>query len=221
MNRQMIIGFTTEGNTDVRFLESIVQRSFESIAFECDGQIEVLPVQYIEKQTGDFTEVVKLYAQQAAERGIMVLCVHCDADERTDTGTFKHRIEPAFTVICNTEGRSLCKTLVPIVPVVMTEAWMLCDTELLKAEIGTDKSDVDLGIDRFPEEYNDPKECIQNAIRIGRQGFTKRRRGDLRISELYLPIGQQLSLSRLETLPSYRKFKEAVRYAFKEWNYLR
>jgi hypothetical protein len=221
MNRQIIIGFTTEGTTDVRFLESIIQRSFESIAFECDGQIEVLPVQYIEKQSGSFLEVVRLYAQKAAQRGIMVLCVHCDADAKADTDTFKDKIDPAFDMICNTEGSSLCKTLVPIVPVAMTEAWMLSDTELLKAEIGTDKNDADLGIDRFPEDYSDPKECIQNAIRIGRQDLTKRRRRDLSISELYLPIGQQVLLSRLESLPSYRKFREAVRYSFKQLKYLR
>ena len=56
MSRQIIIGLTTEGSTDVRFLESVIQRSFEYVAFECRGQIEVLPVQYIEKETGEFVE---------------------------------------------------------------------------------------------------------------------------------------------------------------------
>ncbi len=221
MNRRVIIGFTTEGTTDVRFLESIIQRSFEDVAFECEGQIEVLPVQYIEKQSGDFLGAVKRYAQQAVERGIMVLCIHRDADDTTDTNTFTHKINPAFAVAYNTEGNHLCKTLVAIVPVAMTEAWMLSDTQLLKSEIGTDKSDAELGIDRFPELYSNPKECIQNAIRIGRQELTKRRRRNLTISELYLPLGQQISLTKLNDLPSYRKFREAVRRAFKELNYLR
>jgi hypothetical protein len=220
MNKQVIIGFTTEGATDVRFLESIIQRCFEAVAFECDGQIEVLPVQYIEKEKGEFVEVVKRYAQQAEEHGIMVLCVHCDADDTTDTKTFEYKINPAFSAVFTTEGSHLCKNLVAIVPVAMTEAWMLIDTALLKAEIGTDKNDAELGADRFPETYANPKERIESAIRIARQDLTKRRRRDLAISELYSPIGQKISLSKLENLPSYLKFKEAVRNAFKKLNYL-
>ena len=148
MSKQIIIGFTTEGTTDVRFLESVIQRSFEDVAFECSGQVEVLPVQYIEKENGDFVEVVKYYAQQAEERGIMVLCVHADADDTTDTNTFNYKINPAFIAVNDMQEEPLCKNLVAIVPVQMTEAWMLSDKELLKAEIGTSKSDEELGIDR-------------------------------------------------------------------------
>ena len=71
MTRQITIGFTTEGRTDVRFLESIIQRSFEGVAFECKGKIEVLPVQHIPKQSGDFMDVVKKYAIEADEIGII------------------------------------------------------------------------------------------------------------------------------------------------------
>jgi len=101
MNKQIIIGFTTEGPTDNRFLESIIQRSFEDVAFECTGNIEVLPVQYIKKQSGAFIEVVKNYAHQADELGIMVLCVHADADSITDDATFNNKINPAFIAVDN------------------------------------------------------------------------------------------------------------------------
>jgi hypothetical protein len=220
MSKQIIIGFTTEGPTDIRFLESIIQRSFEAIAFECDGQVEILPVQCIEKQEGDFVKTVKCYAQQAKERGIMVLCVHTDADSTTDTGTFNNKINPAFTAVENAQREHLCKNLVPIVPVRMTEAWMLSDKELLKAEIGTRKSHEDLGINRPPEVYADPKQAIKTAIRVARQDQTRRRRRDLTVAELYSPIGQKISLTKLERLPSYQKFKEAVRDAFRKLNYL-
>ncbi len=220
MNKQVIIGFTTEGITDVRFLESIIQRSFEDVAFECEGQIEILPVQYIEKQRGDFVEAVKIYAQRAEKRGIMVLCVHTDADDATDTNIFNYKIKPAFTAVDNAPGEHFCKNLVAIVPVQMTEAWLLSDKELLKAEIGTRKSNEDLGINKSPEIYADPKQTIETAIRIARQDLTKRRRRNLTIAELYSPIGQKISLNTLEKLPSYQKFKEAVRDAFRKLNYL-
>jgi len=220
MSRQIIIGLTTEGSTDVRFLESVIQRSFEYVAFECRGQIEVLPVQYIEKETGEFVESAIKSARKADEQGIMVLCVHADADDRTDSNTFNFKINPTVTAIQNLLEESVCKNLVAIVPVQMTEAWMMSDKELLKAEIGTDKSDIELGIDRLPEVYDDPKQAIETAIRIGRQNFPRRRRHKLTISELYAPIGQKIALNTLEDLPSYQKFKEAVRGAFIKFNYL-
>lgn len=219
MSRQIIIGLTAEGTTDVRFLESVVQRSFEAVALECSEQIEVFPVLYIEKQTGDFVQVVKTYAREAEKRGVMVLCVHTDADDATDAKTFNSKIIPAFTAVLNTND-DLCKNLVAIVPIQMTEAWMLSDKNLIKFEIGTDKSDVELGIDKFPEVYSNPKQVLEDAIRIARQDLTKRRRRELTIAELYSPIGHKLALNSLENLPSYQKFKEAVRWAFRILNYL-
>lgn len=115
---------------------------------------------------------------------------------------------------------SVCKNLVAVVPVQMTEAWMLSDTSLLKKEIGTDKTDVELCIEKHPERYNDPKEVIRNAIRIGRQEFSRRSRHKLSIEELYAPIGQKISLASLETLPSYQKFRKTVRNSFKMMNLL-
>ncbi len=220
MIRQVIIGFTTEGSTDVRFLKSVIQRTFEDVAFECSGQVEVLPVQYIEKQNGNFIEVVKHYAQKAEKLGVMVLCVHADADEPTDAKAFNDKLNPAFDAIKTQQGEDACKNLVATVPVQMTEAWMLSDKDLLKVEIGTTKNDAELGLHRLPELYTNPKEAIESAIRIARQDLTKRRRHKLTIAELYLTIGQKVSLNKLENLHSYQKFKEAVRIAFQELGYL-
>ncbi|KAF0250032.1 MAG: hypothetical protein FD167_568 [bacterium] len=220
MIRQLIIGFTTEGTTDVRFLESVIQRSFEGIAFECDGQIEVLPVQYIKKQSGSFVTVVQTCAQQAQEQGVMVLCIHTDADDIADTNAFDYKISPAFTSINNMREDNLCNNLVAIVPVQMTEAWMLSDKRLLKSEIGTSKSDIELGIHRPPEDYSDPKQAIEEAIRIARQDLPRHRRRELSIGELYSIIGQKIELDMLANLPSYQKFKAAVRNAFRRLNYL-
>lgn len=218
--KQVIIGFATEGPTDVRFLESIIQRSFEDVAFECNGQVEVLPVQYIEKQSGGFIDMVKNCARRSEELGIMVLCIHADAEGASDANTFNNKIKPAFSVIDATMNEPVCKNLVTIVPVQMSEAWMLSDKDLLKTEIGTNKSNLELGLHRAPESYSDPKKAIDDAIRTARQATTRRRRHELTIAELYLPIGQKITLDKLEKLSSYKKFKEAVRGAFRKLNYL-
>lgn len=221
MTPQLIIGFITEGSTDYRFLESVIQRTFEEVAFDCDGQIEILPVQYLEKKTGDFNSQIEQHAQKAYEIGISVLCIHTDADSDTDSDTFSFKIIPAFNALKVNPNEKLCKNLVPIVPIQMIEAWMLADKELLKNEIGTQKTDVELGIHKTPESMTDPKQVIQEAIRIGRQDLAKKRRRDLSIVELYQIIGSTVNIDKLNTLPSFRKFKGAVRNALKDLNYLR
>jgi len=138
----------------------------------------------------------------------------------TDAKVFNDRINPAFNAVKNLPGEYVCKNLVATVPVQMTEAWILSDKVLLKAEIGTGNSYVELGIHKSPEVYADPKQTIEAAIRIARLDLTRRRRHKLTIAELYLPIGQKVSLNKLENLPSYQKFKEAVRIAFQELGYL-
>lgn len=110
--------------------------------------------------------------------------------------------------------------MVAIIPIQETEAWLLADKELLKQEIGTNKTDNELGINRQPEEIANPKEVIETAIRIARADMTRRRRSQLTITDLYLPIGQSVDLEKLELLSSYRDFKNNIREAFIQLNLL-
>nr|WP_287673196.1 MULTISPECIES: DUF4276 family protein [unclassified Microcystis] len=158
-------------------------------------------------------EKAKQYAIQAVEKGAMVLCFHADADDKTDENAFKERINLAFNAIKSDE-RDLCKNLVAIVPIQMTEAWILADKELLKKELCTNKSDSELAIDKEPESFSNPKETIKNAINKAREGMTKRYRNKLKIDDLYSPLATTIELSKLESLSSYKKFEEAVRDIF-------
>lgn len=217
---QVIIGFATEGTTDVRFLESIIQRTFEEVAVECKGDIQVMPIQSLEKVTGEsFVEMVLEYAKRSIEHGVMVLCIHTDADGSDDRKAFTYKITPAFESVQHTIA-DICKILVAIVPVQMTEAWMLADPDLLKHEIGTSKDTSELGLDRAPEAFSNPKAAIEEAIRIARANFPARRRHKLTIAELYQPLGQKIQLKTLERLTAYQKFKEAVREAYRQLHYL-
>jgi len=219
MIKQLIIGFCTEGSTDKRFLESIIQRTFEKIAFESKGQIDILPVLYLEKEKGSFVEIVNLYAQKSFELGIMILCVHTDADNISNKHVFEHKIQPAFEKIINDDNANVCTNLVAIVPVQMTEAWMLADTTLLKNEIGTTKTNAELRIEQNPEQLTNPKKNIKEAIIIARQNA--RRRKKLLIGELYQPIGQKIDLNKLKKLTSYQKFENSAKEALKKMNYLK
>lgn len=219
MSNIIIAGFTTEGSTDVRFLKSIIQRTFEDVASECDSEIEVHDIQHIPTGKETFSEEVLRAANNAFKIGAMILCVHTDADDENDIRAFRERIDPAFQYIIENEN-DICKNLVAIVPVRMTESWMLADKTLFKEEIGTTLSDRKLGLENSPEAMSNPKEIIKAAIRIAFENLPRRRRRP-DITELYLPLGQKVRLQNLSNLPSYQKFKENIRVAFKKLNYLK
>lgn len=215
----LTIAYSVEGPTDVRFLHNIIQRTFEEIAFLCDGEIDVYQATHIPNpKKGGYVDNVIEIARQANDMGINVLCIHADADADRDLSAFENRINPAFDAV-KKSPLSLCKNLVAIVPVQMSEAWMLADPDLLRDELDTKKSNAYLGIARAPETIADPKMVIQEAVSLSQNDKPKKSR-TLTIGELYQPIGQKISLEALDALPSYRKFKSSVTQVFRQLNYL-
>ena len=223
MSQTIIVGYTTEGSTDRRFLESIIERTFAYVGFECRKQIEIVaPVTFIKRGNGDtFPDQIIECASDAHENGIMVFCVHVDADAPNRNKVMESKIVPLMLAVEKlTTVNTHCKNIVLVIPVRMTEAWMLADKQLLKDEIGTDLADADLEIDGAPERHANPKEVIEKAIRIARATVALRRRRDLLIGELYQPIGQKLSIESLLRIPSYIEFTNSVRDAYRTLNYL-
>lgn len=216
--RQIFIGFTTEGSTDVRFLEKILERTFEEIAYECLTDVEpvIWPLN-IDKTGLTFKEYALKAAQQGVDEiGMMILCIHSDADDATNQNVLDNKIAPALELIKAQQDNSICKVLVPVIPVQMMESWMLADKDLLKKEIGTAKTDNELKIDRVPETIADPKATIEEAIRIAQQEKTKRKRKELKIGDIYLAMGQKITIEKLNQLQSYRQFQENIRQAYRE-----
>lgn len=220
MRNLLFVGLVTEGNTDIRFLESIIKKTFDSIAFDAVGDIEIELVSITLNKTNFVEDVLTAARKGVEEYGITVLCVHTDADDINDNSVYQNKITPALNALKKDTNPDICHNLVPVVPVQMTESWMLADKDLLKKQIGSTLTDFQLGIHKAPETISDPKRTIAEAIRIARQGITQRRRSDLTISDLYLPIGQNMNLIKLELLPSYLKFKNDVVRIFKILNYL-
>lgn len=222
MARQVFIGLVAEGPTDIRFLPSVIERTFVEVAFDCDNDIEpYVRCLNVDKVKLGFSEYVEKASRQGVEEmGMDILCVHTDADSEDTKKAYSERINPARKFLLDKQGE-LCRNLIPVVPVRMVEAWMLADKELLKQEIGTRISNEELGISRMPELYPNPKETIIQAISKSRQGMAKRRRKDLDISELYASIGTKIELDKLRELSSYRQFEEEVREAYKALGLLR
>lgn len=216
--KQVFIGYTTEGRTDVRFLEKIIERTFQEIAFECFGDVEPVIWPLKVDRTGlTFSEYALKASQQGVDEiGMMILCIHSDADAPTNQDVLDNKIIPAKELIIAQSDDTTCKVMVPVIPVQMMESWMLADKTLLKNEIGTTKTDNELKIDRAPETIADPKAVIEEAIRIARQEKTKRKRRKLNISDIYLAMGQKITIEKLEQLQSYKQFQDDIRIAYRE-----
>lgn len=216
--RQVFIGYTTEGTTDERFLETIIERTFVDIAFECLVDVEpVVKFLNVDKIGLGFSDYVCKASQQGVDEiGMMVLCVHADADAKTIENVIDNKFNPAQKQLDSENDNTTCKIIVPVIPIQMMESWMLADKQLFKTEIGTKLTDSELKINKDPESFSDPKSVIEEAIRISRLHLTKKRRKKLTIGEIYMPIGQKVSIKELETIPSYRCFQEQVRIAYRK-----
>lgn len=222
MSNFLLTGLFTEGTTDIRFLESVVKTTLDNLAIECSGYIETeLEIITIEKSGLSFNQQVLKAAEKAKDDfEILILFIHTDSDNRDDTDVFNTKINPAKKLIDQQEDDTVCKKIVAVVPIQMTESWMLADKELLKNEIGIEGSDLELGIHRHPEEIANPKALIENIIRISKENKVKRKRNKgLNISDLYQIIGQKIDISQLEKLESYLKFKNALIVQLRNLNF--
>ncbi|WP_310555946.1 DUF4276 family protein [Flavobacterium sp.] len=222
MSNFILTGLFTEGTTDNRFLESVVKRTLEEVAFDCTGDIDVdLEIIKIDKKDLSFSDQVLEASKSAFEKfSILLLFVHTDSDETNDELIFASKIIPAQKRLSDQDGSSYCKEMIAIVPIHMTEAWMIADRELLKSEIGIDKTDTELGIHLNPERLKNPKNIIEEIIRLSKEDETKRKRNKgLNISDLYQIMGQKIELSELEKLPSYLKFKNSLIEKLKQLNF--
>ncbi|MGL3000252.1 hypothetical protein [Flavobacterium sp. RSSB_23] len=221
MSNFILAGLFTEGTTDVRFLSSVVERTLIDVVFECAGEFETkVEVITINKSGLNFNQQIIEASRFAFDKfGVVFLFVHTDSDASTDELIFRTKIVPAQESLLLQDDMH-CKHIVAIVPIQMTESWMLADKNLLKEEIGIEKTDAELGIHLNPEVITNPKSLIENIIRLSKEDLPKRRRNrGLNISDLYQIIGQKIEISELEKLPSYVKFKNSLIDKLRELNY--
>jgi len=222
MSNFILAGLFTEGTTDNRFLSSVVERTLELVAFDCSGDIETrLEIIHINNPGLSFNQQVLEASKQGYNKySIHLLFVHTDADDVNDDNTFNSKIIPVQQLISQQSADVVCKNIVAIIPVQMTESWMIADKELLKSEIGIDKTNAELEIHLNPETIHNPKHVIEEIIRVSKEDETKRKRNrGLKISNLYQIIGQKIELSELEKLSSYNKFKLSLITSLKEMNF--
>lgn len=221
--KQLFIGLIAEGTTDIRFLKSVIEKSIQELSWQCDNQVEIFPVREIVAEGDGFVEKMLAASKYAWQNyGISALCIHADSDARTIDSVILNKFDPFISALTSMPEEEYCKHIIPTIPIQMIESWMLADKELLKRLINArDMSDADLGLDRAPESYADPKSAIENAIRRAMAEQPKKKRNLVGISDLYEILGNRLSLERLRTIPSFAKFEENVIIVFKNMGLMR
>jgi len=218
---QIFVGLIAEGSTDNRFLAPIVEKALTEIVFECQGQIDI-DVKVIDCEKGNgFVEFVANASQKGhQDYGITMLIVHTDADDITAENANNTKIRPALAFVEVQSAETHCKHIAALVPIQETEAWMLANKEVLIKQIGTKRNQVELNINGHPEEFTDPKERIEEAIRIGRAELPKKLRNSLKIADLYSFLGQSIQTEDLRTFNSYQDFENNVRKVLIDLNLL-
>lgn len=97
--------------------------------------------------------------------------IHRDADK---IGPAQRRTEIASSV----ESASLSTPHVPVIPIRMTEAWLLLDEQAIRQVAGNPKGRValDLPSRRQVESHPDPKSCLSTALVAASESTGRRRR---------------------------------------------
>lgn len=141
--------------------------------------------------------------------GCHALIIHADSDYPTRDRAYQERFLPGADLVHRTSG-AICKSLIPVIPVRSTEAWMLADSEALSSVIGID---IDLEAVGIPvqasqvENIAHPKDVLNHVIRSTSSSTSGRRRR-INAASIHEPLARVVRLDRLLQVPSFRQFAD-------------
>ncbi|MCX6030662.1 MAG: DUF4276 family protein [Chloroflexi bacterium] len=209
----LVLALYAEGHADERFLPVVIQRAVEQILQQRGRTVvdvmEPITVNHtIDRQFATRPERILEAARRSA--GYHALVVHADADYPTSARALNERFGPGLERVSQARynRQAVCDHLLPIIPVQMTEAWMLADPEALRTVVGTATQALELGLPAHAHEVESdpyPKQTLEQAIRKALASRPKRRRR-IDLNTVYEPLARQISLERLAAVPSYRQF---------------
>jgi hypothetical protein len=209
----LAVAFYGEGNTDYVFLKRIIQRTLEKML----PHIEILPLTDI--HANGETQQDKMLAAAREAHGYGLLVFHLDADAPDTKRARAERFDPAYAYTVQHRDEVI-REIVPVIPVRITEAWMLVDFDAFREITRTKASQQDAKFPGKPHEVEsvqNPKSVIQQAVN---QAATSRRKRIL-LKDIYAPLAEQIDLAELEKVPAYRSFRDELLHVLKETDALR
>ena len=215
--RSLTIALYTEGVTDRRFLPTIIQQTATSIVSERGRDLIEVQLPYIINDQIDTKSLNSAETIRAAARfsnNFHILAIHADADTQTRKQALETRFQPGERLVQEAaETEKVCLGLLPIIPVRMTEAWMLADWETVLSEINNDpaalqaiKQAIKLPArPRNVESIADPKQMLNQAVRMAQEHLRHGRRL-VKLGTLYEPSAARIRMERLRQVPAYQDF---------------
>lgn len=206
MSYQLFLGYTFEGTTDKSFFKSIIERTISEILCTYSNKdVEIVLIPFNKDGENFIDQSINVIKKGFIDNSTNIFYIHSDADDSTNRLVVKYKFEPLYKELLKISEIKDCK-IIPIIPIYMTEAWMLADFDLFKKEISTDKTKAQLNLSGNPELFTDPKLRIVEALRITNNELPKKRRKDLKINDLYQIIGQKIEIKKLMNLSSFKEF---------------
>lgn len=142
-----------------------------------------------------------------------LLFVHHDSDARDDSGVVSE-------IAAAAQEFPRPDSVVAVIPVQETEAWLLADEELIQSVVGRAKTTMsrrDLGIPALDQVENtaSPKEVLEQAlVAATKESGRARKRTKSKFSDLRTAIMDFLDIDGpLAELPSWRRFRESTESA--------
>ena len=211
MEKTLYVAFHGEGPTDERLFVNISERIIKRYLLEnnISAQISWL---VLKDKKHDSAQTLIETAKSSKDQNLLVF--HRDADEFDWTICYSRHFQEGLETIGSLSDRVVCKNIAAAIPVKETEAWILCNKDLLKDIIETDLSFDRLGLTyqiRNIEHIGDPKQLIDNAINQHKQNLSPRRRKfAIDRSEIYERFSQEIQFEYLEKLSSFNRFKDSI-----------
>jgi hypothetical protein len=208
--RELDIALYAEGPTERDFLPPVIQRTLK-LLIDKQGYENVFVSGQLKPITFDKSglkqhECIQEAARLATDYDLLI--IHCDADAKTANEALQERYNPGYDLV-QQSPEDICKSLIPVVPIRTTEAWILAaDYDLFKQVLATKVDAHGLGLVSKVKQVEadpDPKQTLKQVVQKARAQFSKRHR-DIDFSEIHIAFGRQISLERLSHVPSYKQF---------------
>lgn len=198
--KQIVFGIHAEGPTDYRFFLTLTERYLTYFCHINEVDVDILPAIPIRSKrdfpSGFIEKLKRIEQDNVGDKGLSYVFVHNDADARSLDQVLEHKWRPWLSECANEQN------WLAIIPVRMTESWMLADVEALKSTfIISIESIREIIGHGSPESISDPKKKLAEISRRGKQKRT---------TNFEENLAKRVQLDLLEQLPSFQFLKSQI-----------
>lgn len=220
--RYIGLALYAEGATDDRFLAPLLWRFCNDLCtVEASAPVDisdVVPLRHPEEDQGRPRPERILSAAELHRGAWQILFVHGDGGNDPPTARAA-LVDPAIEALRATFGET--GRGVAVVPVREMESWTLADGDALRSVFGVTLPDAALGLPasaKAVEATADPKAALEAAFLATGPSGRRRKAG---VAPMFNALGEQVSLERLQALPSVQALVADLRAALRELKVIR